>query len=306
MLSIQEVGKQVLTGNPNSFYIFVGTEYGLKEKYLDNIKCHYGDVTEVGRVSEFFEVMKKKRIIPLQPKLYIVRYDEEFVQSLNKNSVDDIHKLESKIIGTLVCLYESNKHTDKCIKYLGDYTVSFDWVNQTFVKKYLTSDFPNLDGSLVDFSVSLHSDYKGAYNTCISLSNADVDVISEYSGTEISKALGTNFSASNNQFRQGFASRNMGYCLSVIDNYDGQLDMLLYTALAVLIDLEKLISSPKQKSDLSKYIKCWNTKDIYNMFMHIYIELEKSRTISTYDIYLRMVYLLGLMQFSPVPEVSIA
>ncbi len=304
MLSIQEVGRQVLTGNPNSFYVFVGTEYGLKEKYLDKIKQHYGGVTEVGHVSELFEVMNKKRIIPLQPKLYIARYDEEFVQSLTKSSIDDIHKFESKIIGTLVCLYESNKHTDKCIKYLAEYTVSFDGVSQIFLKKYLTEDFPELDGSLIDFSVSLHSDYKGAYNTCVSLSNADIDVISEYSGMEISKSLGTNFSASNNQFRQGFASRNMEYCLSVIDNYDGQLDILLYTALAALIDLEKLISNPKQKSDLSKYLKCWNISDIYNMFMHLYIELEKSRTISTYDIHSRMVYLLGIMQFSPVPEVG--
>ena len=305
MLSIQEVGKQVLTGNPKSFYIFIGEEYGIKEKYLDNLKEHYREFTEISKISELFEIMSRKQIIPLQPKLYIARYDEEFIQSLDKKSAEKLHKMESKIIGTLVCIFEISKQSSKCVKYLPDYTVSFDGINTEFIKKYLADDFPEMDKSLIDFAVQLHSDYKGAYNTCISLNNIDAYVLAQYNKEDLSKALGTSFSTSDNQFRYGIASRNFAHCISVIDNYNGQLDSLLYIFLSTMLDLEKLITNPKQQSDLSRYSKCWSITDIYHMFMNVYAELEKSRMVSTYDVYIGLVYLIGLLQFSPVPKVGV-
>ncbi len=302
LLSIQEVGKQVLTGNPKCFYIFIGAEYGIKEKYLNNLKNHYHESVEFDKVSDLFDLMSKKHIIPIQPKLYIVRYDEEFIKSLDKNSSSKIQKIESKIIGTLVCIYELPKHTAKCAKYLPDYTVSFDMVNIDFIKKYLIADFPELDNRLIDFSVKLHQDYKSAYNTCLSLNTANIDVVDQYNYDDLSKALGICFSTSDNQFRYGVASRNFSYCLSVIDNYNGQLDSLFYVFLATLIDLEKQICNARNKYDLSKYIKCWNINDIYHMFMNVYKELEKSRTLSSYNVYAGLVYLVGVLQFSPVPK----
>ncbi len=302
MLSIQEVGKQVLSGTPKSFYIFIGEEYGIKEKYLDNLKKHYHDATEISKVSELLNVMSRKQIIPLKPKLYISRYDEEFIQSLDKNSTDKINKMSSKIIGTLVCIFEIPKHTSKCVKYLPDYTVSFDKINIEFVKKYLNADFPQIDKNLIDFSVRRHSDYKGAYNTCISLKNADSYVLEQYDNESISKVLGLNSASSEKQFRYGIASRNFAGCISIIDTYSGQLESLLYIFLSTMIDLERLLSNPKQKSDLIRYSKCWNVTDIYHMFMNAYAELEKSRTMSVYDVYNGLVYLIGLLQFSPIPE----
>ena len=42
MLSIQDVGTEILNNNPGKFYIFGGTEYGIKCKYFDIIMTHYG------------------------------------------------------------------------------------------------------------------------------------------------------------------------------------------------------------------------------------------------------------------------
>ena len=43
MLSIQEVDrrKQILKGDPEKLYVFVGEEYGVKRRYLDIIKKAY-------------------------------------------------------------------------------------------------------------------------------------------------------------------------------------------------------------------------------------------------------------------------
>lgn len=304
MLSIQKVGNQVLNGNPKSFYIFIGEEYGIKEKYIDKLKNHYHEVVEINKVSDLFEIMIRKQIIPLKPKLYISRYDEEFIKSLDKKSNEKIHKIEPRIIGTLICIFEASKHSEKCIKYLPDYTVSFDNVNIEFIKKYLIADFPNMDKELIDFSIQFHKDYKSAHNTCISLNNSDLNVLKQYNSETILKALNVNVSVSDKQFRYGIASRNFAYCINIIDNYNGQFDTLFYTFLSTMIDLEKILSHTNQQSDLSEYSKYWNITDIYHMFMNIYSELEKSRMISTYNIYGGIIYLLGLLQFSPVPKVG--
>lgn len=296
---------QVLTGNPKPFYVFIGSEYGIKEKYLENLKSYYNNVVEVGNVADVLEIMSKKHIIPLNPTLYIVRYDEEFLRTLDKKSNDKLKKVESKIIGTVICIYEIQKQSDKCAKYLPDFTASFDSVSSEFIKKYLKSDFPELDSSVIDFAVQLRGDYRSAYNICASLKYADSDELSKYDGNRIAAILGSNFSMSEKQFRYGVASRNFAYCLSVIDSFNGQNDMLLYTFLSTLIDLEKLISNPKQQSDLKQYVSCWNTSDVYYLFMHVYSELEKSRMLSTYDVYSGLLYLISLLQYSPVPEVGV-
>lgn len=304
MLSIQEVGTQVLTGNPKQFYIFIGSEYGIKEKYLENLKSYYNSVVEVGNVVDVLELMSKKHIIPLKPTLYIVRYDEEFLRTLDKKSNENLIKIESKIIGTIVCLYEIQKQSDKCAKYLPDFTASFDSVSSEFIKKYLKSDFPELHSSVIDFAVQLRRDYKSAYNICASIRCADPEELSKYDGNQLAAVLGNNFSTSEKQFRYGVASRNFAYCLSVIDSYNGQLDMLMYTFLSTMIDIERIISNPKQQNDLKRYTNCWNISDVYHLFMHVYSELEKSRMLSSYDVYSGLLYLISLLQYSPVPEVG--
>ena len=304
MLSIQEVGTQVLTGNPKPFYVFIGSEYGIKAKYLENLKFHYNSVVEINNVADVLELMSKKHIISLKPTLYIVRYDEEFLRTLDKKASEKLTKIESKIIGTIVCIYEIQKQSDKCAKYLPDFTVSFDNVSSEFIKKYLKSDFPELDSSVIDFAVQLRSDYKSAYNICASLRYADPDELAKYDGNRLAAVLGNNFSTSEKQFRYGVASRNFAYCLSVIDSYNGQLDMLIYTFLSTLIDLERIISNPKQQNDLKQYANCWNISDVYHLFMHVYSELEKSRMLSSYDVYSGLLYLISLLQYSPVPEVG--
>lgn len=45
MISIQDVGKQILSGCPSTFYVMVGTEYGVKCRYIQSLTNHYGTVS---------------------------------------------------------------------------------------------------------------------------------------------------------------------------------------------------------------------------------------------------------------------
>ena len=111
MLTIQEVGTEILGNTPKKFYIFGGTEYGIKCKYIDIMKEHYGKFKECQSVNEIIKLMSTRHFIPLEPTLYIIRYDEEFLSSLSDDTEKQIDKLN--IVGTVVCIYELDKHVVK-------------------------------------------------------------------------------------------------------------------------------------------------------------------------------------------------
>ena len=67
MLSIQEAGKEILTGHPCKFYVFAGDEYGVKDKYLLALKSHYSDYVEADDVESIFKLMTTKHLIPIPP-----------------------------------------------------------------------------------------------------------------------------------------------------------------------------------------------------------------------------------------------
>lgn len=304
MLSIQEAGKQILTGNPKGFYVFVGQEYGIKEKYIQSLVDHYKTCKEIDSVNDVLNMMQTKHIIPLSPAVYVIRYDEEFIQSLSDKTLKRIESIN--IIGTIICIYESSKHYSKCSKYLPNYTVSFDSVNSAFIKKYLKSDFPNLDDRFIDFVVQHKQDYKSAYHMCNSISYSNLDP-SCFDDKMLAESLGCNDSSTEKQLRAGIASKNFRYTLSVLESYSDNLDQVFYTILNTLIELDKITSNKYAQSDLRRYADSWTKADIYYMFMNTYEELKRVRSHSSYKVMNSLIYLLSLLQFSsvPAPEVML-
>ena len=106
--------------------------------------------------------MQKKHIIPIQPKLYVIRYDDNFISSLDAQSEYTIKNLN--IIGTVVCIYEDDKHQSKLDKYLSNYTVQIPSVDIRFMTKYLHDDFPKLSDNVIDIVCNITSNYNIAYN----------------------------------------------------------------------------------------------------------------------------------------------
>jgi len=301
-MDIQTAGQQILNKQPTKFYVFCGLEFGIKERYLNILKEHYGEMVEYDRVQELFSLFGRKQLMPLQPKLYVVRYDEDFIASMDGTAADTVKKLN--IIGTVVCIYQSSKHCTKCSKHLAEFTVSFDTVNSVYIKKYLTADFPNLGSNLIDFAVQIHSDYKAAWNVCSCLNMADSNLVKQYSSKVLADLFGHRDITSSEQLKIGIAAKNFGYSLSVIESYSEDLSGVFYVILNTLIELEKLTATPHASSALKDYAKIWNISDVYHMFMNTYAELEKSRKLSAYDICSGAVYLLGLMQFQSIPPVN--
>lgn len=300
MLTIQELGMEILTDKPKKFYVFGGTEYGVKDKYLEHLTEFYSRRRkEVSSVSEITSLFSKKHFIPLEPTLYIVRYDESFVANLNDAFAEKVKKL--KIVGTVVCIYENTKHVAKCDKYLPEYTGTIDSLDSNFMKKYLTSDFPNLSQNMIDVAIEISENYGHAKNICRSMS-ASNQSIHNLDRESLKKLFGYVDTSTETQIRQGVAARNFSALAKLADKYPESADMMVYTILQTMIELEKCKTSRYVDSDIKNFAKNWTFEDIYYMFVNTYEELKKLRSMSISDPYNSLIYLFGLLKYSSIPS----
>ena len=303
MRSIQEVGLEILNNNPAPLYFFCGTEIGIKEKYIDIITKHYGDAVEVERLADVLQLMRTKHLIPLKPKLYIVRYDEEFISTLADKIKHEIGAI--KIIGTIVGVYESSKHMSKLDKYLGNYSVSIDTVDPKFVTVYLHQDFPGIPDRFVDIAVRSSANYSQARNMCRAMNAADKEKLYAMSDSEIANIFGYTRLSTENQIKHGVAARNFKYLVDVIETFEGETDAIFYAILSTMIELEKCMTKKYTDSELKEYLKLWTVPDIYYMFVHTYQQLKKLRSSSVNDPKNLLMYLISLLPYKSIPSVEV-
>lgn len=303
MRSIQDVGVEILGNNPSKFYIFTGSEYGIKNKYLETLKTFYGDMKEVETVQTVIDMMSVKHMIPLPPALYVVRYDDAFLSTLTQDVASKLAKLN--IIGTLVCIYDDvTKKVDKLDKYLPEYTVNITAVDKQFLVKYLHTDFPGLPDRLITISANIADNYCDAQNICRSMMLSDLNKLSAMLDADIVSLFGKSHSYNELDIKIGIAARNFNRVIKVLANYPGESDTVLYTILGTMVELEKLKTNLYAESPLREYTKRWTHKDIYNMFMHTYDALKKLRSYAT-DTESIIVYLASLLKFSEIPDVEV-
>ena len=300
MKSIQDAGREILTNNPCKMYVFTGEEYGIKKRYLSILSSYYGSSKEYEKVEDVLSIFRSKRLIKLQPCLYVVRYDEDFIKSLNDRSENDIRKLN--ICGTIVLLYENSKHSSKLEKYLPSYTTSVDSVNINFMVKYILSEFKNMSEKTARDVCEISSNYGQAQNisSCLSLlSSQESGNISKLSMMEL---FGKESISNDSMIKTGVASKNFKYLISVLEKYNDDKDKIFDSILSTMLDLDKLKSNPYFDCEAKAYAKYWSGTDIYYMFVNTYSMLKLSRSYSNFDIDNALIYLFSLLQFDHVPS----
>lgn len=303
MRSIQDVGIEILNSDPKKLYIFCGSEYGIKNRYLEMLANYYGETHEVSDIQSVTTLMNTKHFIPLVPALYIVRYDDAFISSLNTDNATKL--IQTNIIGTLVCIYDDTaKIVSKLDKFLPDWVVDIGPVSTQFIIKYLRSDFPKLPDRLITIAAEHGVNYGDSQNICKSMMLADIEELCSLSDDAIIRLFGKQTITNDIQLRQGIASRNFNHLVRLLEAYPGDLDYVFYTILSTLVELEKILSNRYIESDLQSYVKRWTYKDIYNMFMNTYEELKKLRSYAT-NAEASLIYLFSLLQFTEIPDVEV-
>lgn len=303
MLNIQELGIQLLGDNPGHFYILGGCEYGIKRKYIDILEAKYGKKVECPTVKEVIDMLSKKHIIPLEPAVYVIRYDETFLSELSDKVVSTVQHL--KFVGTIICLYEQAKHITKLDKYFPDNLACIDSVSPQFVSKYLHSDFPKLNDRFIDIAVHHSDNYNQANNMCRCMNSVHPEDLYHMNDDEIASLFGCADVSTEAQIRKGVASKNFKYLVDVLDKYDDTADNVIYAILQTMIEMDKLKDNKYTQSDVQEYAKIWTREDIYYMFMHSYNELKKLRSSSSYDSKLSLIYLFSLLNFQRIPDLEV-
>lgn len=300
MLTVQEIGTQILGNNPSKFYVLGGKECGVKERYISLLHTHYGEKKECSTVNEVLSLMGKKHLVPLKPAVYVIRYDETFVSSISEEVAKRIDG--ANIIGTIVCVYEVDKHITKLDKYLPKYTATIDAVSPQFVEKYLHQDFPGLPDRLIKAAVNMSSNYGQAKNICRSMSKVPVGPLFDKSDADLAKLFGCHDYSSEVEIKRSIAGRQFKQLVELSERYPDDLDRLVYTILQTMIDLDKAMDNPRSQSDLRDFVKLWTREDVYYMFMNTYSELNKLRSLSSYQVENSLIYLFGLLKFQRIPS----
>lgn len=300
MLTIQEVGTEILTHNPRKLYIMVGQEYGVKMKYVDILAEYYGKKEEMSSMSDVINIMNTKHIIPLQPAVYIVRYDESFISSLSDKVIRTIENL--KVIGTIICIYDQDKYVSKLDKYLSKYVVSIDAISDIFMSKYLKADFPNLTSECITSIVDIATDYGQAKNMARCLNMLDKTDVSKLDKSDISELFGYQTQFNADKLKLGIAARDFKYLSDKLDMYVGDYDSILYDIMATMLELDKLLDNGRVNSDFKPYVSGWNRYDVYMMFVHAYDLLKLNRSGKVSDLKSAILYLFSLLRVSPIPS----
>lgn len=302
MKTIQDVGLEIFNHSPAKFYAFLGPEYGIKCRYLDMIAETYkGSVVEADSVQSVISMMKTKHIIPLQPSLYIVRYDETYLSSLDNASFMKLKDI--KMIGTLVMIYQTEKQCSKVEKYLPDISVYVGNVDTKFVEKYLKQDFPNLDSRLVKLAAYCGTDYGHAKNIGVCMNSVPSNQFMSYQDSDICKLFGKVDEVDDKVLQIHIAARDVNFLMSNINKFLENTDNTIYTLMSTMVEFDKIWGNKYSDSPIKKYQKVWSREDVYYMFMHGYHQLRLRRSISVNDEN-QLITLFSLLSFSPIPDIE--
>lgn len=303
MISIQELGLSILSDSPKPLYIIGGTEYGVKDKYIEHLKKLYGAFSESTSTEDIVALLSAKRLVPIPRQLFIVRYDEAFVSNMSESYASKIKKL--KIPGTIVCVYDQDKHIAKLDKYLPEFTAVVEGVDKKFILKYLKSDFPKLDDRSLRIAAQACYNYSHARNICKSFSAATPEALASISEDALIRLVGCSETSSEKDIQISIAKRDFRSLVTALDMYPDDKESLIYTVLQTMIELEKVKSSKYVDSPLKEFASNWKPEDIYYMFMNAYSVLLEMRSNAASDITSRLIYLFSLLTFQSIPSVEV-
>ena len=301
MLSIQDLGLSILGDAPKNFYILGGSEYGIKDRYIEVLVSKIGPKLEYANVLDVVDLMSRCQLLPLPDQVYVVRYDNTFLSALTTDLAERILRLD--IIGTLILIYEEDKDIAKLDKFFPDNTAIVSNIDVKHMSKYLAGDFPSLDKKTIEYAAKNAENYYQAKTICRCLNfMRDKMLLTE---KQIISLFGLQNNYSADDIQTAIASRNFTLLMSVIDQYDGDPQGILYQILRVLIELDKCFDGKYVNSPLKKYAKQWTRADVYFMFNHTYAAIKELRSGSTADVRDLLIYLAALMSFKQIPNLEV-
>lgn len=280
-----------------------GTEYAIKQQYIDHLKRIYKSCQLVDDLQDLFKSFSKKSLISSSSCLYVSRYDSLFLKSIDKDKSD---KLVAKIPKSccIVCVYEDEKAFSKLDKCFPENTVRVDSVDSKYIKKYLKRDYPELDERYIDLvCANCQSGYGRAKASCGQL-DCIRDFLHSIDDQKLLYMLDLGKSNTEQQMMEAAAARSFAGVMHVVDNFEGDVSVLLNGMCHVAIELDKALTKKSIDTFAQKYASNWGVEDVYNFFDQAYTQILKLRSSTGGSAYNSLIYLASLLKFSKIPSVK--
>lgn len=304
MLTIQELGLSIMGDSPKNFYILGGTEFGIKEKYIDILVSKIGPRVEHSNMIELIASMEKKQLIPVPPSVYVIRYDKSFLSKLSEKNGELAARIKKcRINGAIILIYDNDADVAKCDKYFPENTASVIHIDIKFIIKYLKSDFPEIKDEYAKIAAEVSSDYYQAKNIARCLFSIQDKYLLNVNQVKYLFGLDTTYSESDMML--AIANRDFASLVYMSEHFDGELQNILYTMLRTMIELDKCLDNKYTQSPLQKASKLWTRYDIYFYFNHVYNALKQLRLGYATDPSLYIVYLAALLRFKQIPDMKV-
>ena len=304
MLTIQQAGIEILGNHPQPLYLFCGMEYGIKNKYLNSLAQLYNKVVEFDCFSDLFKTFERKSIVSSSPALYVVRYDLDFVKSIDKVKAAKMISKFPNIRGCAVGIYEDEKQFKKLDKLFPENVVRFDAISSQYIEKYIREDYPELDSRYIHL---ISDKCPGGYGQA-KIVAGQLDSIRNHlhslEDEDILNLFGLGTSRTEQAMMLATAARSFEDVMSVVDSFEDDLNFLINGMCHVAINLDKCMD--KRNTDLpeSKYVKYWTREDVYNFYEQAYNQTLKLRSTVGGNAYDSLVYLASLLRYRNIPSIS--
>ena len=304
MLTIQELGLSIMGDSPKNFYVLGGSEFGIKEKYIDILVSKIGTRVEHTSAVDLITSMEKKQLIPIPPSVYVIRYDKLFLSKLSEKNGELAQRISKcKINGCIVLIYEADSDVNKCDKYFPQNTAIVNHIDNKFVIKYLKTDFPELKDEYCNIAAKVSYDYYQAKNIARCL-YAIQDKCSLNEG-QVKYLFGLDTTYKDSDLMLAIANRDFSSLVYMSEHFDGDIQNIFYTILRTMIELDKCLDNKYTQSPLQKASKLWTRYDVYWMFNHTYEALKQLRSGYATDPSVYIVYLAALLRFNQIPDLKI-
>lgn len=303
MLSIQQAGLEILGNNPRSIYFLCGSEYGVKQKYIEHLKNLYkGNYVYADSLVDLLKSFTRKSLIKPTASLYVSRYDSDFVKSLDAAYAKKV--LSLNVSGCIVAVYDDEKQFKKLDKMFPENTAYLEAVTAEHCFKYLKSDFPKLDDRYIHLAVNNCTGGYGQAKIVCEQMNSIRTKLHHIDDAELLSTFGICKAATEKQMMLYAAARNFEGVMYVVDNFDDDLSFLINGMCHVAIELDKAMDGRVKDSPYTKYKKYWTRPDVYNFFEQCYTQTLKLRSATAGSAYSSLVYIASLLNFKQIPSVT--
>ena len=135
-MDISQLKEELLNNKLRPYYVFIGDELALQDHYIDKIKslCNL-EYVRAESIRAIYSKLFQKALIKTEPKLYVIRNDEEFYKT--DSAWDKFIEAKSLKGNIVILLYSGVEKTSKFCKKHESVLTQFDYVGTSILKNRL-------------------------------------------------------------------------------------------------------------------------------------------------------------------------